>query len=165
MASGSRSAPSVTPVVLREELRPPQYGDEYSESASRSFYIRYEEYKKRVEHANSGGAVRHQVVSISQLVPTHVQQVFARVEKRARTITAAQLVEAIKRHAGHEEGAEVELIAAKAAVAKAVAMKTRGKTLLERVEPILSNLEKFFNANPNIALVCRSSDGWNPGSA
>ena len=43
----------------------------------------------------------------------------------------------------------MELSAASAAVAKAVAMDTRGETLLERVEPILSNLEKFFANNPN----------------
>ena len=56
----------------------------------------------------------------------------------------------IESHAGHGEGAEMELSAASAAVVKAVAMDTRGKMLLERVEPILSNLEKFFANNPNL---------------
>ena len=55
----------------------------------------------------------------------------------------------VESHPGHGEGAGVELSAASAAVAKAVAMDARGKTLLERVEPILSNLEKFFANNPN----------------
>ena len=54
----------------------------------------------------------------------------------------------VESHAGHGEGAEVELSAASAAMAKAVAMDTRGKTLLERVEPILSNLEKFSPTTP-----------------
>ena len=45
-------------------------------------------------------------------------------------------------------------------------MDTRGKTLLERVEPILSNLEKFFANNPNFETVYRDSDGkYHPGPA
>ena len=67
MATGARNTPSATPVVLREECKPPTYGEEYSEKASRTFLIKYEEYKKRVEHANAGGAVRHQVVSCSSI--------------------------------------------------------------------------------------------------
>ena len=62
----------------------------------------------------------------------------------------------------------MELSATSAAVAKEVAMDTinRGKTLLERVEPILSNLEKFFANNPNFETVYRSSAGkYHPGPA
>ena len=44
MATGTRS--NVTPVVLREDTRPPAYGDKYFEGASRTFYSRYMEYKK-----------------------------------------------------------------------------------------------------------------------
>ena len=53
----------------------------------------------------------------------------------------------------------MELSAASAAVGKAVAMDTRGKTPLERGEPILSHLEKFFANNPNFETVYRGSDG------
>ena len=60
----------------------------------------------------------------------------------------------------------MELSAACAAVAKAVAMDTRAKTLLERVEPILSNPEKFFANNPNLETDYRGSDGeYHPGPA
>ena len=60
----------------------------------------------------------------------------------------------------------MELSAASAAVAKAVAMDTRGKTLLERVEPILSNLEKYFANNPNFETAYCGSDGkYHPGPA
>ena len=45
------------------------------------------------------------------------------------------------------------------AVAKAVDMDTMGETLLERVEPMLSNLEKCFTNNPNFETVHRGSDG------
>ena len=60
----------------------------------------------------------------------------------------------------------VELSAASAAVAKAVAMDNKGKTLLERVEPIMSNLENFFDNYPNFETVYRGSDGkYHPGPA
>ena len=140
MATGTRS--NVTPVVLREDTRPPAYGDKHSEGASRTFHTKYTEYKKRVALANAGGAIQREVVSMPELIPSHVQKGFARVYHESRTVTPTLLVVAVESHAGHGEGAEVELSAASAAVAKAVAMNTRGKTLLERVEPILSNLEK-----------------------
>ena len=86
---------------------------------------------------------------MAELISRHVQKVFARVYHESCTISPTELVVAVENHAGHGEGAEVELSAASAAVAKAVAMDTRGKTLLERVEPILSNLEKLF-AKPQL---------------
>ena len=88
-----------------------------------------------------------------------MQKGFARVYHESRTITPTQLVVAVESHAGHGEGAEVELSAASAAAAKAVAVDTREKTLLERVKPILSNLEKVFANNPNFETVYRGSDG------
>ena len=82
MATGTRS--NVTPVVLREDTRPAAYGDKYSEGASRTFYTKYTEYKKRVAHANAGGAIQREVVSMA--IPSHVQEVFARVYHESRTI-------------------------------------------------------------------------------
>ena len=90
---------------------------------------------------------------MAELIPSHVQKGFARVYHESRIITPTQLVVAVESHAGHGEGAEVELSAASAAVAKAVAMDTRGNTLLERVEPILSSLEKVFANNRNFETV------------
>ena len=117
-------------MVLREDTRPPAYGDKYSEGASRTFYTKYTEYMKRAAHANTGGAIQREVVSMAELIPIHVQNVFARVYHESRTISPTQLVVAVERHDEHGEGAEVELSAASAAVAKAVAMDTRGKTLV-----------------------------------
>ena len=116
MATGTRS--NVTPVVLREDTRPPAYGDKYFEGASRTFYIKYTEYKKRVAHANAGGARQREVVSIAELIPSHVQKVFARVYHDSRTITPTQLEVEVESHAWHGEGAEVELSAASVAVAR-----------------------------------------------
>ena len=108
MATGTRS--NVTPVVLREDTRPPAYGDRYSEGASRTFYSRYPQYKKGVAHANAGGAIQREVVSMVELIPSHVRKVFARVYHESRTITPTQLLVAVESHAGHGEGAEVELL-------------------------------------------------------
>ena len=68
MATGARS--NVTPVVLREDTRPPDDEDKYSEGASRTFYTKYTEYKKRVAHANAGGAIQREVVSMACLLYT-----------------------------------------------------------------------------------------------
>ena len=113
----------VTPVVLREELRPPSYGTLYSERASRSFYTKYIDYKRRVKLGNGrGAAVMYPVVSMAQLVPTHLHRVFSRVFHDKSTITSLQLAAAIKKHAGHAAGAAVELTEAFVVVAKAVGM-------------------------------------------
>ena len=85
MATGTTS--NVTPVVLREDMRPPAYGDKYSEDASRTFYTKYTEYKKCVAHANAGGAIQREVVSMAELIPTHVQKRFL-----ACTMNRAQLL-------------------------------------------------------------------------
>ena len=58
---------------------------------------------------NAGGAIQREVVSIAELIPSHVQNVFARVYHATRTITPTQLVVAVVSHAGHGEGAEVDL--------------------------------------------------------
>ena len=76
MTTGTRS--NVTPVVLRQDTRPPAYGDKYSEGASRTFYTKYTGYQ-RVAHANAGGAIQREVVSMAELIPSHVQKGFARV--------------------------------------------------------------------------------------
>ncbi|CAN0107930.1 unnamed protein product, partial [Sphacelaria rigidula] len=70
------------------------------------------------------------------------------------------------KHAGHAAGAEVELTQAYAAVAKAVAINHKGRTMRERVEPIMGKLETYFAGNPNVEMIYRSSDGkFRPGPA
>ena len=81
----------MTPVVLREDTRPPAYGDKNSEGASRTFYTKHTEYKKRVAHANAGGAIPREVVSMAELIPSHVQKAFARAYHESRTILRRSL--------------------------------------------------------------------------
>ena len=69
-------------------------------------------------HTLMQGAIQREVVSIAELIPSHVQKVFARVFHESRTITPTQLEGAVESHAGHGEGAEVELSAASTAVAR-----------------------------------------------
>ena len=111
-----------------------------------------------MEHASLGGAVKYQLVSMAQLVDTPVQKVLAMRFFNRSSIIPQQLETAIKTHAGHKEGADVELSQASAAVAKAVTRYSKGKTLLEKVEPIFANLEMYFFENPNVERICRSSN-------
>ena len=99
MATSTRL--NVTPVVLREDTRRPAYGDKYSEGASRTFSTKYTEYKKRVAHANAGGGTQREVVSMAELIPSHVQKVFARVYHESRNVSPTQLVVAVESHARH----------------------------------------------------------------
>ena len=78
----------------------------------------YTEYEKRVAHANAGGAIQREVVSMAELIPSHVQKGFTRVYLESRIIAPMQLVVAVESHAGHGEGAEVVLSAASVAVAR-----------------------------------------------
>ena len=89
----------MTPVILLEDTRPPAYGDNYSEGASKTFYTKYMEYKKRVAQAHAGSAIQHEVVSMAELIPSHVQKGFARVYDESRTITPTQLEVAVESHA------------------------------------------------------------------
>ena len=66
---------AVSPAVLREELRPPRYGTQFTEGASRTIYTKYLEYERLVERANLGGADKYQLVSMAPLVDTPVQKV------------------------------------------------------------------------------------------
>ena len=116
MATSTRL--NVTPVVLREDTRRPAYGNKYSEGASRTFSTKYTEYKKRVAHANAGGGTQREVVSMAELIPSHVQKGLARVYHESRIITPTQLVVAVENHDGHGEDAGMKLSAASAAVAR-----------------------------------------------
>ena len=69
----------MTPVVLREDARPPACEDMYSEGASRTFYTKYTEYKKRVAHANAEGALQREVVSMAAYSESRAEMFFSSV--------------------------------------------------------------------------------------
>ena len=53
-ATVSADKAAVMPVVLREELRPPQYGTWFTEGASRTFDTKYLEYERSVRRELGG---------------------------------------------------------------------------------------------------------------
>ena len=83
----------------------------------------------------------------------------------SRTITPTQLVVAVESHAGHGEGAEVELSAESAAVSKAVAMDTRGKRCWKEWS-LFCLTWRSFSPTTLTSRLCRGSDGkYHPGPA
>ena len=48
---------AATPVVMREQLDPPKYGELWSEAASRVFFASYRDYEQRVKVTNTEGVV------------------------------------------------------------------------------------------------------------
>ena len=110
--------------------------------------------------------MQYPIVSMAQLVTTPLQKAFARRYLTKGSITPLQLEEAIRKHAGHDEDTKVDYSQVSVAVAKVVAMDQKGKTVLEKVEPIFGNLETYFSENPNVERIYRSSNGkFIPGPA
>ena len=58
---------------------PRLYREKYYEGASWTFCVKYTEYKKRVAHANAQRAIQREVVSMAELITSHVQKDSARV--------------------------------------------------------------------------------------
>ena len=90
-----------TPVVMGEQLNPPKYGELCSEAASRVFFASYREYEQRVKFANAEGVVRRQLMGVSQLIPVYVQQYVAQHYYQRQVLTAEELLNALKQHAGY----------------------------------------------------------------
>ena len=96
---------AATPVVMGEQLDPPQYGELWSEAASRVFFASYREYEQRVQFANAEGIVRRQLMGVSQLIPVYVQRCFAQHYYQRQILTAEELLNALKQHAGYNTAA------------------------------------------------------------
>ena len=92
---------AATPVVMGEQLDPPKYGELWSEAASRVFFAPYREYEQRVKFANAEGVLRRQLMCVSQLIPVYVQRCFARHYYQRQVLTAEELLNALRQHAGY----------------------------------------------------------------
>ena len=92
---------AATPVVMGEQLDPPKYGELWSEAASRVFFASYREYEQRVKFPNAEGFVRRQLMGVGQLIPVYVQRCFAPHYYQRQVLTAAELLNALKQHAGY----------------------------------------------------------------
>ena len=83
---------AVTPVVMGEQLDPPKHGELWSEAASRVFFASYR---------NVEGVVRRQLMGVSQLIPVYMQRCFAQHYYQRKVLTAEELLNALKQHAGY----------------------------------------------------------------
>ena len=54
-----------------------------------------------MKFANDEGVVRRQLMSVSQLIPVYVQRCFAQHYYQRKVMTAEELLNALKQHAGY----------------------------------------------------------------
>ena len=88
--------------VMGEQLDPPKYGELWSEAASRVFFASYREYEQHVKFANAEGVVRRQLcMGVSQHIPVYAQRCFAQHYYQRQVLTAEELLNALKQHAGY----------------------------------------------------------------
>ena len=62
-------------------------------------------YEQRVKFANAEGVVRRQLMGVSQLIPVYVQRCFAQHCYQRQILTAEELLNALKQHAGYNTAA------------------------------------------------------------
>ena len=148
---------------LGEKLDPPKYGELWSEAASRVFFASYREYEQRVKFANAEGVVRRQLMSVSQLIPVYVQRCFVQHYYQRKVLTAEELMNALKQHAGYStDGGEK----AATEIRRVAKMQPGGGTVKDRVMRVSSALEKYFCENPEVDALYRASNGeYLPGPA
>ena len=92
---------TVTPLVLSETLHSPQYSEVRNEVAGDKFFGAYLDYEQRLRIANEEGGVSYTQVPIGQLIPAYVRQCFELIHTDGRPTNAAELLNAVKQHAGY----------------------------------------------------------------
>ena len=65
------------------------------------FFASYSEYEQRVKFASAEGVVRRQLMGVTPLIPVYVQRCFAQHYYQRQVLTAAELLNALKQHAGY----------------------------------------------------------------
>ena len=157
-----------TPLVLSEQIDAPRYGDDWTEEASRKFFAAYCEYQERIAVANISSQIQHQLVGVSQLVPSYVRRCFERMYSGRKQMDADALLAAIKKHAGYTttKDGRHERTRAAAALRKAVVLQKSDESVKARAMKVGSALEKFFSENLAVRALYRAENGdWLPGPA
>ena len=109
------------------------------------FFASYREYEQRVKFANAEGVVRRQLMGVSQLIPVHVQRCFAQHYCQRQVLTAEELLNALKKHAGYRTAVGQMLHERGATEIRCVAkMQPSGGTVKDRVMHASSALENLF---------------------
>ena len=130
---------AATPVVMGEQLDPPKHGELWSEAASRVFFASYR---------NVEGVVRRQLMGVSQLIPVYMQRCFAQHYYQRKVLTAEELLNALKQHAGYSAaGGQMVRERAATEIRRVAKMQPGGGTVKDRVMHVSSALEKYFCEN------------------
>ena len=157
---------TVTPLVLGEALHPPTYDKEWNEVSSRKFLGAYMDYEERLQIANQEGGVRHTKVPVGQLIPAYIRQCFELMYTDGRTMTAAELLNAVKQHAGFTTtGGRDDKARAAADIRRILRMAQDGPlSVKDRAMTVTSNLEQYFLTNVAVQAMYRAQDrSWLPG--
>ena len=140
---------TVTPLVLGEALHPRQYGKEWNEEASRKFFGAYWDYEQRLQIANQEGGVRHTQVPVGQLIPENIRQCFELIYTDGRPMDAAELLNAVKQHAGFTTtGGRDDKASAAVDTKRNLRIAHDGPlSVNDRAMTVTSNLEQYFSKN------------------
>ena len=106
-------------------------------------------------------------MSVSQLIPMYVQRCFAQHYYQRKVLTAEELVNALKQHAGYSTaGGQMVHERAATEIRLVAKMQPGGGTVKDRVMHFSSALEKYFCENPEVDALYRASNGeYLPGPA
>ena len=84
-------------------------------------------------------------MSVSQLIPVYVQRCFAQHYYQRKVLTAEELLNALKQHAGYSTaGGQMVRERAATEIRRVAKMQPGGGTVKDRVMHVSSALEKYF---------------------
>ena len=83
---------TITELPRAGSLKVPEYGRKFSEEASRNFYQKYRTYEEAVERSNKGRSLKSVMLTMQELVPTHIQRCVSAVSYTHLTLPTILLV-------------------------------------------------------------------------
>ena len=97
------------------------------------------------------GVVRRQIMGVSPLIPVYVLRCFAQHYYQRQVLTAEELLNALKQHAGYSTSVG-QMVRERAAteIRQVAKMQPGGDTVKDRVMHVSSALEKYFCENPDV---------------
>ena len=106
-------------------------------------------------------------MGVSQLIPVYVQRYFAQHYYQRNVLTAEELLNALKQHAGYSTaGGQMLRERAATEIRRVKNMQPGGGNVKDRVMRVSSALGKYICDNPEVGALYRASNGeYLPGSA
>ena len=101
-------------------------------------------YEQRLQITNGDGGVRHTQVPIGQLIPAYIRQCFELIYTDGRPMNAAELLNAVKQHAGYTTtGGRDDKARAAADIKRILRMTHDGPlSVKDRATTVTSHLEQ-----------------------